>query len=146
MTDTDCKKIFLNNECKKQISLPKQPKIIYEKINPNKYIVHIKGADKKFVLIFSETFHTNWNMYLATNKPNSLLATFLPQKNLASKHFMINGYANAWLIQPSDVNNKNDYTVIVEMTDQRIFYLSLLISFITVIVFIVGTIFFLFRR
>lgn len=43
-------------------------------------------------------------------------------------HLPVNGYANAWYIKPSDVQNKEDYALVIEMTSQKLFYGSLLIS------------------
>ncbi len=43
-------------------------------------------------------------------------------------HLQVNGYANAWYIKPSDVYNKEDYELIVEMTSQKLFYGCLLLS------------------
>lgn len=43
-------------------------------------------------------------------------------------HLPVNGYANSWVIKPEDVNNQSDYTLIIEMTSQKLFYGSLLLS------------------
>lgn len=43
-------------------------------------------------------------------------------------HLPVNGYANSWYIEPKDVSNQADYTLIIEMTPQKLFYGSLLIS------------------
>ncbi|MEK7543861.1 MAG: hypothetical protein AAB557_03270 [Patescibacteria group bacterium] len=43
-------------------------------------------------------------------------------------HLPVNGYANSWVIKPEDVNNRSDYTLIIEMTSQKLFYGSLLLS------------------
>lgn len=43
-------------------------------------------------------------------------------------HFPVNGYANSWYIEPKDVQNQTDYTLILEMTSQKLFYGSLFLS------------------
>ncbi len=43
-------------------------------------------------------------------------------------HLPVNGYANAWYIKPEDVSNKSDYTLIIEMAPQKLFYGSLIVS------------------
>ncbi|MEK7119588.1 MAG: hypothetical protein AAB889_03670, partial [Patescibacteria group bacterium] len=43
-------------------------------------------------------------------------------------HLPVNGYANSWYIEPRDVQNRNDYTLIIEMTSQKLFYGSLFLS------------------
>ncbi|MEK7533859.1 MAG: hypothetical protein AAB600_00840 [Patescibacteria group bacterium] len=54
--------------------------------------------------------------------------TFGQDPILEKTHLPVNGYANAWYISPEDVQNKEDYTLIIEMTSQKLFYGSLLIS------------------
>lgn len=48
------------------------------------------------------------------------------------RHFQVNGYANAWHIKPEDVDGQEDYTFILEMTSQRIFYITFAISLLGV--------------
>lgn len=43
-------------------------------------------------------------------------------------HLPVNGYANAWNITPEDVGNAWDYELIIEMTSQKLFLGSLLLS------------------
>lgn len=40
------------------------PILEYKKINPTKYRIIVHGAKDKFPLMFSETFHSNWKVYL----------------------------------------------------------------------------------
>ncbi|MDO8638413.1 MAG: alpha-(1-_3)-arabinofuranosyltransferase family protein [Candidatus Daviesbacteria bacterium] len=56
--------------------------ISYEKINPTRYVVHIKN-ESPFILVFSELFNDAWQ------------ASY---KNNIYKHFRTNFYANGWLI------------------------------------------------
>lgn len=49
------------------------------------------------------------------------------------KHFPVNGYANAWYIEPSDMENKTNYSLIIEMGSQKLLYVGLFISISTVI-------------
>mgnify|MGYP000099488638 CR=1 FL=1 len=41
-----------------------QPIIEYRKINPTKYRLRIHEAEEEFFLVFSETFHKRWKVYL----------------------------------------------------------------------------------
>ena len=51
------------------------------------------------------------------------------KKAIASyRHFQVNGYANAWVVLPEDVGGRDSYSLVVEMTDQRIFYAGLVVS------------------
>lgn len=48
------------------------------------------------------------------------------------RHFMANGYVNSWKINPEDVGNAENYEIIVEFEPQRIYYLGLFTSFLTI--------------
>lgn len=50
-----------------------------------------------------------------------------------SRHLVVNSYANAWYITPEDIGGRENYELIVEMTEQRIFYICLAISLVTFI-------------
>lgn len=45
-----------------------------------------------------------------------------------STHLPVNGCANSWHIRPGDVGNQKDYTLIIEMTPQKLFYGSVFLS------------------
>lgn len=49
------------------------------------------------------------------------------------KHYPVNGFANAWYIEPSDMGNKTDYSLIIEMGSQKLLYVGLFISISTAI-------------
>ena len=53
------------------------------------------------------------------------------------RHFRVNGYANAWYIVPSDMQNKENYELIIELSGQKVFFISLLISSVSFLGFIV---------
>ena len=47
------------------------------------------------------------------------------------RHYLVNNYANSWYIIPQDVGGQEDYELIVEFWSQRLFYVGLFISGIT---------------
>ena len=47
------------------------------------------------------------------------------------RHYLVNGYANSWYITPEDAGGKENYELIVEFWPQRLFYVGLGISLIT---------------
>lgn len=132
------------------------PKIIFTKINPTKYYIKVLGAKDPFMLVFSDEFNRKWKLYLAKNDllPNEgKTASYFngdiiegAHKNIFfnkrtfetwgehpiadSSHYEVNGYANGWYIKSSDVDSRTDYTLILEMTSQRLLYVSLTISLI----------------
>jgi len=143
------------------------PKITFVKINPTKYRVKIEGAKDPYTLIFSESFHEGWKMYINGLKNDGLTdyelknygetvasyfggdikegthrntflekATFetLGKKPISEdKHLLVNGYANSWYITPEDAGGKQDYELIIEFAPQRLFYIGLFISLLTLI-------------
>lgn len=58
----------------------------------------------------------------------STFETFGQDPIVEKTHLPVNGYANSWYIRPEDVRNKENYELIIEMTSQKLFYISLLIS------------------
>jgi len=64
------------------------------------------------------------NVFLDENS----LETFGQDPIAEKAHLPVNGYANAWYITPKDVKGNTDYSLIVEMTSQKLFYVALLIS------------------
>lgn len=65
-----------------------------------------------------------------------------------STHLPVNGYANSWHIRPDDVGNQKDYTLIIEMTPQKLFYGSVFLSLGTlcIVVFMLFASFFNVRK
>jgi len=130
------------------------PKITFTKINPTKYHVKVEEAkDKAYGIVFSENFDPGWRLYNVKNKTESKETTasyfegevqegkhtniFLDSntfetwgKNPISedKHFLVNGYANLWLVSPEDVGSQKEYELVLEFYPQRYFYFGLLIS------------------
>ncbi|MFH1833014.1 MAG: hypothetical protein ABH816_02495 [Candidatus Levyibacteriota bacterium] len=47
------------------------------------------------------------------------------------EHISVNGYANAWYIKPNGMGGKTDYTLILELKTQKLFYPALLLSLVT---------------
>ena len=49
----------------------------------------------------------------------------------SNSHFLVNGYANAWYIEPQDIQGSKDYDIVVEYLPQRYTYLGLFVSLTT---------------
>ncbi len=118
------------------------PEIEFKKINPTKYQVRVHGADAPYILVFSESFHTDWNAYLETEPLEfSELKhdTFTPmdisymfKKPIDdNKHFLVNGYANAWYIDPNELGTGENFTITLYFKPQSYFYIGLIISGLT---------------
>jgi len=138
------------------------PRITFVKINPTKYRVKVEGARGPYTLVFSESFHKGWKIYLRNWETEKLgnygeiVASYFDgeikegtHKNIfldkntfetwgkkpiaEDRHYLVNGYANSWFITPEDVGGKENYELIVEFWPQRLFYIGLFISGITLI-------------
>ncbi len=141
------------------------PKITFVKINPTKYRVKVEGAKEPYTLVFSESFHQGWKVYINQTQNSNVKsqnyygeevvsyfngevkegthkniflnkATFetwgkkpIPEE----RHYLVNGYANSWYITPEDSEGAEDYDVIIEFQPQRLFYIGLFVSGITLI-------------
>ncbi len=49
----------------------KMPRIEFVKINPTKYRIKVTGAREPYTLVFSESFHKGWHLYLKNQLTNS---------------------------------------------------------------------------
>lgn len=112
--------VYLENNIISDMVTEETPQISITKINPTRYIIEIRGAEKPYLLVFSEAFNRNWKLFIAKE-----------DQIAEDKHVLANAYANAWYIEPGDAKNKVDYTIILELVSQRVLYPSLIISFST---------------
>ena len=53
-----------------------------------------------------------------------------------TQHIVVNSYANGWYIIPQDIGGKREATFIIEMTGQRLFYIASIVSFVSLIGFV----------
>ena len=112
------------------------PKIVYKKINPASYRIKI-SAKNPFTLIFNEDYNDKWIAYLKNSK--------LDEKS----HFMANGYANLWLVNPEkicqskntncikDENGIYNFELTIKYSPQKTFNLIFAINVILLIVSII---------
>lgn len=133
--------------------------ITFQRINPTKYEVKVENATKPFFLVFSESYHPKWKAYVEKDHikfngiiaeynnpivkeakhemsftPNDVFYVFKKPIN-EDLHFIVNGYANAWYIDPKDVG-KDNFTITLYFWPQSLFYLGMIISGITLFGFI----------
>lgn len=98
-------------------------KVLFQKNN----IVIGEGSQSAELVTFfdgslSEGSHKN--IFL----DSSTFETFGQNPIVEKTHLPANGYANSWYVTPEDVGYKQDYDLIIEMSTQKLFYRSLLIS------------------
>lgn len=154
----DCEKIFGYPNCTNAVlhaSLT-VPVITFQKINPTKYRVSVEDVRGPYMLVFSERFNRNWKIFrddahvLSTETESyfkgavkikeqqdiffdsDTLRTWR-EKAIADKtHVVVNGYANGWYITPEVTGAGERYNFVIEMTDQRYFYIGLVVSILAV--------------
>jgi hypothetical protein len=133
------------------------PLTYFQKISPTKYVVKIENAQEPFYLTFSESFHPGWKAYINTDQMQcnpiktyenvnviecqnefkffefgDLVRTFdkpIPEKY----HFIANGYANSWYIDPQELDTGENLTITLYFKPQSHFYVGLIISGLTII-------------
>ncbi|MFH1601783.1 MAG: hypothetical protein ABIB61_02380 [Candidatus Shapirobacteria bacterium] len=156
-------KVILKADLGNEVFDGNSPVITFTKINPAKYLVEVKNAQGPYELIFNETFNLGWRAYISEANSNSSLdeddllsANYFGEKvkekiqqNLflggnifetwgkksipSDRHFLVNGYANAWHITPEDSNDRGDYEIIIEFLPQKLFYLGFFVSLNTLV-------------
>lgn len=141
------------------------PKITFIKINPTKYKIKVEGAKEAYDLVFSESFHQGWKAYIddqrlaSSDQFEGIVASYFDgeikegmhkeeflNRNIfetwrrkpipEERHFLVNGYANSWYIIPEDAGGKENYEIIIEFWPQRLFYLGIAISLVTLLSFL----------
>ncbi len=156
----ECARLFASDICQKSWKPTNLPRLYFQQINPTKYQLRIEGAKDPFWLVFSEKYHKNWKLFLhPTSNPGALVRAsyfneeiqegdhrniFLDRSTLTTwklsplaeeRHVLTNGYANGWYLKPQDAGGRVNYELVVEMTGQRTFYISLTISIAALILF-----------
>jgi len=113
--------IYTNNNLNNINLQNKDIDINYKKINPTKYKIEIKNISGKFPIILSQKYSNLWRI-----KSNS---------NIKTTQFIVNGYLNGWIIEPSE--NQKELSLEIYFKPQSYFYLGLIISITTLILCII---------
>jgi len=107
-----------------------QSTVNYVPKNPTNYHITLDDTSQEQILTFNENYNSNWKLYPRSITEGSLLNKFffaLFHKPLYEKnHFVINGYANAWLL-PSDAEKD----LVVFFYPQQLFTIGIMVSLIT---------------
>lgn len=136
-----------------------RPQIDFKKLNPTRYLVDVRGAQRPFALVFSENFHKGWKAYVrrlpegerlkttqeeagdtgqeaigkAEKEPwSALWSAFKDRGDRAEikDHFVVNGYANGWVVQGQ---KDKDFQIVIEYKPQRLFEAGVGISITSLI-------------
>ncbi len=117
--------------------------INYKKLSDTQYLIKLKDKNQKsFIVVFGKGFLPYWNAVIISKRVNNSLRFFPLQlrefiyyvfpsflgKNIAI-HFIVNGFANGYLISSKNLKNKN-YYVLIEYSLQKYFILGLILDLI----------------
>lgn len=102
------------------------PITTFNEINPTQYKVRVK-TEKPFLLVFSESYSPDWKVYINPINSNVQWYNLLSdQSKYNAKHFMVNGYANAWYI-----DYVGEYEITIFFWPQILYNLGCLASEVT---------------
>lgn len=99
---------------------PSAPKVEFKRKSPTAYEIKIVSATAPYFLSFLDSFSTNWKLRINGRD--------IPE----GRHFLADGFANGWLINPADAGGKADYQIVLEYAPQKYFRWSLGISLLTI--------------
>jgi len=120
--------------------------VAFEEVEPTKYKVRIKGAEGIVPLVFAESYHYQWNIYLAQKENKDFFSdhiwdTWLKKPlDIDYQNVMVNGYGNMWLLDIGKVcgekaigcqrNEDGTYDAgfVVEYWPQRVFVAGVSLS------------------
>lgn len=122
-----------------------QPSISFVQRDPTLYNIHISGAVKPYFLVLNEGASSRWRLaVLPKSKKTDNMAwntwwvsvsdfvdRIVPKRRkiiASDQHYSANIYANAWYIQPDDVEGQSEYELELYMTTQSYFYIGAGIS------------------
>jgi len=114
---------------KKSSAQENPPKISFKQIDPTKYEIAISDAKGPFILGFLERYSSNWEI------------KFKDSGQEINDHFMLNGFANGWLI-----DKKGSYSLIIDFYPQKLFVIGSIISITSFCLVVLLLVYKLFRR
>jgi len=106
------------------------PDVSFTKASTTKYDVTIDLKQRKepFLVILSEDYHSSWEMKVDGKKEGMT-------------HIVINGYANAWIIEPEKVENNGVIQGSIQLGFQRYYTYGWIISGATAVLLVIGVLY-----
>jgi len=128
-TEVSIKNIRVRKAFDNQIVLLKEnfqeklqtPETTFIKIDPTHYKIKIKEAKNPFILVFSELFNSGWELLQEDGSK-------IPD----DKHFLVNGFSNAWLIE-----KPGDYELTLRLAAQELLDKGKIVSLVSIFAFLV---------
>ena len=146
--------------------VPMQASVNFSSISQTEIEINVTNADGQIPIVFNEGFNKSWKMYIDAganynfgwlnyvlkNLQLLLPLDFISQNHIFplksvgdSSHFLANGYANAWLLDVSELcssmNNcilnadgTYDFKLKIRYATQRLFYLGVLLTLLSILI------------
>lgn len=102
--------VFLDSQLERISTVPLTK---FKKVSPVEYRVDVENNSSPFFVVLKEGFHNGWKLIF--NSPKEIAE----EKN----HFLINGYANGWLI-----NKTGKFSFTIKFAPQESFYKVVILS------------------
>ena len=155
----DCTAYSYNNKNNLISNAGKRPAHIYsniinfKKFSNTQYFVKLKNKNtKSFIMVFNKSYLPYWNAFIVSKRINLSMQFFpLPLREFIyyvfpsflgkniSNHFVVNGYANGYLVSPKNLKDKS-YYVLIEYSLQKYLILGLILDsfiFLSIIIYII---------
>jgi len=105
------------------------PQVSFRKINPTRYIADVSGAKGPFTLVLGVSYNRNWKAFMRDNAgdhepASALLSRWMDNRTNAGAHFLVNGYANGWVVEPGTA----DFQMVIEYEPQQYIEAGLAVS------------------
>lgn len=110
------------------------PTVGVTKINSGTYKAHVENASNPYYLVLNQEYSPRWNVQIVGEDGKQYPVAI-------RHHYRVNGNANAWYIDPGDVQGKNTYTLVIENSVQIYFRLGAVISIIVCLGMIIVSVF-----
>lgn len=116
---------LLPNSSQLRLSPGRKSRVVYRKVNAATYHMQIQSARTPFLLVFSETYSPDWKVYRGNI---SWLEALWKRPVEETKHWQVNGYANAWYLE-----ERGSFPMTIYYWPLSLFYLGGIISGLTFI-------------
>lgn len=114
---------ILNNE--------RIPTLRFKKINQTKYKIDATNISGPFNIMLKQRYNNEWKLFKDTNSRNGIFETIgLPHFD-DTDHFLVDGYANGWHIDPQKYEVGESASFVVEFIPQRYTYIGFFIAIST---------------
>jgi len=134
-------------------NIPKNlPQLTFKEINPTKFELTVTNATQPFFIVFDENYDAQWDAFVSKgqNQLGDIVAgngnvqesksenmfsvqdiSYLFSQPISDQyHFVVNGYANAWYINPQQLHEGASFTITLFFVPQAYYYIGVIITVI----------------